>query len=77
MTAILNNFGTIVLYIGMLDAAIVLLMGIVAALLYLFGKEAKVFYDRVVPATLILVATSIAAGVILLAARGIAGWVGG
>jgi hypothetical protein len=47
------------------DALLVLLMGIVAAFMYLIGAEFDVFRDRVVPAVITLVITSLGAGAVL------------
>jgi hypothetical protein len=55
------------LYIGVVDASALLIMGIVSAALYLFNIEAEGFWKRVWPAVGILLATSVAAVLILLA----------
>lgn len=47
------------------DVLMILALGFVAAFLIATGKESKKFYDRIVPATLMIIGTSIAAGVIL------------
>jgi hypothetical protein len=57
----------VALYIGAFDAAALLLMGVVSAALFLFGVEAKMFWERLWPAVGILLATSVAAVLILLA----------
>lgn len=69
MQGLMSNFGTIVLYIGAIDAFVILLLGLACAGIYLFKLEAKDFWERIVPATLIIVATSLAAGVVMLIAR--------
>jgi hypothetical protein len=55
------------LYIGVIDASALLFMGLVSAVLYLFDIEAEGFWKRVWPAVGILLATSVAAVLILLA----------
>lgn len=57
----------VALYMGAFDAGALLLMGIVSSVLYLFDIEAEGFWKRVWPAVGILLATSVAAVLILLA----------
>lgn len=72
----MKTIGTIALYIGVFDAFALLLMGIISAWLYLFGIEAKMFWDRVWPAAGIMLATSAASVLILITSRWIAGILG-
>lgn len=69
MQAFLDAYPTVVLYIGVFDGLFVLALGAVAAVLYLFNIKADAFYDRVVPACLILIGTSVAAGIIIAITR--------
>lgn len=55
--------------IGSLDALLLLCMGVYAAFGYLTRREDAFFWERILPATLILVATSIGAGVMLAATK--------
>jgi hypothetical protein len=65
--------GEIALYIGVGDASALLLMGVVSAALFLFDIDgADFFWKRLWPAVGILLATSVAAVLILLATRWIA-----
>jgi hypothetical protein len=59
--------------IGMIDAGVIVVMGIIAAGIIIAGKEAKIFWDRVVPACGVLIGTSIAAGIVMLVSE----WMGG
>ena len=65
MDLVMNNFGKIVLYLGMFDTAMILMVGVVAAVLYLFKVEPEFFYERVLPAVGIIVGTTIAAGIVM------------
>lgn len=58
----------VALYIGAFDAGALLLMGVISAALFLFDVEADAFWKRIWPAVGILLATSVAAVFILLAA---------
>ncbi len=72
MNSVINNFGSIVIWLGVADAILVLCVGLIAAFLVVTGKDSDIFWRRVMPATWILVGTSIAAGVIVFVARWIA-----
>lgn len=69
---ILESLSTIIVWIAILDALTILSLGVACSFIYLLGYEARQFWDRIVPATSILVATSVAAGVVLLIGRWIA-----
>ena len=47
------------------DAMLVLCVGIVAASMYLLGAKFDIFWERIVPAVVTLVGTSLAAGAVL------------
>ncbi len=66
-------YPTVVLWIGITDGITILLLGVIAAILYMFNVKADLFYDRVLPACGILVGTSIASGIVM----GITKWVVG
>lgn len=66
------DMASVALYIGVMDASVLLIMGIVSAALFLFGTEADYFWSRLWPAVGILLATSVAAVLVLLASRWIA-----
>ena len=76
MQTLMAAYPTIVLYIGVLDALFVLVLGAVSAVLYLFDIKADAFFQRIVPAVLVLIGTSIAAGIILAITRWIVLWIG-
>lgn len=67
------DIGTVALYIGVVDASALLLMGIISAALFLFDVEANAFWKRIWPAVGILLATSVTAVLILLCAHWISG----
>lgn len=69
MQNIYAHFKDIVLWIGAIDALILLIFGLAAAIIVLTGKAAQEFYDRVVPAVLIYLGTSVAALVVMLVSR--------
>ena len=63
----------IIYLIGAFDAAVIAGLGLVAAGLLLLGKEAAVFWNRVLPACGVLIGTSIGAGIVFSIARAISG----
>ena len=65
----LEQLGHVALYIGVIDAAVLLLMGVISAVLILAGVDADLFWKRIWPAVGILMGTSVAAVLILLATR--------
>ena len=60
-------------WVAIADAGVVMVAGLTAAFLTLTGWDTKNFYDRVVPATGIVVGTTLAAGAILAASRWVFG----
>lgn len=72
MKLLFDNYSTIILYIGILDAGFVLLIGMISAILWLFDIKAEKFFERVIPAVGVLIGTSIAAGLIMFITRYIA-----
>ena len=71
----LESFRTIVLYIGIFDAAIIMVFGVVAAALMLFGtkEQRDAFFERVFPSIAVLVGASLAAALVLGAVRWLMG----
>lgn len=63
----------ILLYIGVINTILISIAGLSAAILVLFGKDAKLFYDRILPATFILIGTSVAAGIAMSITKWIVG----
>ena len=58
------DVNTLLYNIVIFDALLILLVGIVAASMYLFGAKFDVFWKRVVPAVATLVLTSLGAGAV-------------
>jgi hypothetical protein len=56
-------------YIGLFDAAVIMLGGLVAATVSLLGLELYHFWDRVLPAGIILILSNLAAAIVLGATR--------
>ena len=52
-------------YLVGFDALLVLVMGLVAAGMFLFGAKFDLFRERVIPAVIALVATGLGAGLIM------------
>lgn len=69
MQMMMDNFNVIVLWMGAMDAMVIMTLGIACAVIYMFKLDATAFWDRVVPATSVLVGTSVAAGIVMLVAR--------
>jgi hypothetical protein len=69
----MNWFQTIVFYLGVIDASLVLLGGLVAAVVVLAGWDAQKLWERVGPATGILIGSNIAGAIILWAVHGVVG----
>lgn len=69
MQSLMSNFGAIVLWIGVVDAVVILLLGIAAATIQLFKVDIPGFYNRILPSVAILVGTSVASGVVMMVAR--------
>lgn len=76
MQTIMASFPAIVLWIGVVDAVAILVLGIVASIMYVLGKNMDSLTERVVPAVLMLVGTSAAALVVMMIARWISGLLG-
>lgn len=56
------------LYIGVVDACALLIMGFISAALFLFDIESERFWKRIWPAVGILIATSVASVLVLMVA---------
>jgi hypothetical protein len=54
---------TIYLFIGVFDVIMIMVLGIAAATMVLFGKDMTTLSERVFPAVAILIGTSVAAGI--------------
>lgn len=65
----MNWVPDVIFYMGLLDAGIIMVAGLVLSGLVLAGYNTDKFWDRVGPAIAILLATNIAAGLILVATR--------
>ena len=63
----------IIFYIGAFDTVVIAALGMTAAGLVLFGYDSKKFWDRVWPASLITIGTTIAAGIAMLITQWISG----
>lgn len=74
MQWIINLYPTIVSFIGVLDAVIILIMGIVSAGLWLTNYKADAFWERIWPATGVLIGTSVGAGIVFTITRYVASW---
>ncbi len=59
----------VIFLMGLLDAGLIMIGGFVLAVMVLFGKEVKQFWDRLAPSVGILIGTNIAAAIILAATR--------
>lgn len=62
------SFQQLIFWIGALDALVIMGLGLIGAGLVVSGKESEVFTQRVLPACGIVVGTSLAAGIVVLAA---------
>jgi hypothetical protein len=62
----MNNLAMLVIIV---DAIMILVAGLAAAALLLIGKDMKFWWERIFPATAILVGTTMGAGAILAAGR--------
>lgn len=69
MNWIINSYPSIVLIIGIGDTCFILVLGAVGATFWLFDIKAEKFFDRIVPATGLLIGTSIAAGIVMAITR--------
>lgn len=62
-------YSNAIFYMGIFDAAVLLLGGLVAALVVLMGWDAARIWDRVGPAVAAMIGSNVAAAVILTATR--------
>lgn len=69
----MNWYPTLVFYMGLLDAGLIMLGGIVVAVLILLGKDWRPLFERVGPAVGTLIGSNIAAAIILGATRWLIG----
>jgi hypothetical protein len=74
MQTLYASFSNIVLWIGALDALVLLIMGMASAFVLLTGWDAKNFYERVWPAVGVYLGTSVAALVVMLVAKWLSQW---
>lgn len=74
MNWIVAVYPTVVTVIGLLDTTIILIMGIISAFLWLIDYKSVAFWERVWPATWILIGSSIAAGIVFTITRYVAVW---
>lgn len=63
----------LVFYLGVFDAGIVMLGGLLTAFIILMGWDARKLWERILPAAFAVIASNIAAAMILAATR----WLGG
>lgn len=75
MDTLFANLGTVVLWIGVIDAFAILAIGVIAAVSTLFDIALERFWSNLMPTVFILVGTSVAAGIVMLIARWVAGLV--
>lgn len=66
-------FPQFVFYLGIFDAALAMLGGLLAAFIILMGWDAKALWERIMPAGGVIIISNVAAAVILFATR----WLGG
>lgn len=66
-------FPQVVFYLGIFDAAIIMLGGLVAAFVILMGWDAKKLWERVLPAVSTVVVSNVAAALVLWAVRYLGG----
>jgi len=62
-------YPTVVLYLGIFDASAIMLGGVACAFVILMGWDASKLWDRILPATFMLIGSNIAAALILGATR--------
>lgn len=74
MNWIIKIYPQIVILIGIIDAIILLILGIVSAFLLMINYKSEAFWNNVVPATWVIIGSSVGAGVILTITRYIAVW---
>lgn len=74
MNWIITVYPTLVTTIGVIDAIFILIMGLISAILILFDIKADKYWERVWPASLTLVGTSVASGIVFTITRYVAVW---
>lgn len=67
------EIGNIVFWIGAFDAVLIVGIGAICAAFVVLNKESEAIFQRILPATMILVATSFGAGVVMSLAKWLAG----
>ena len=73
MQDFLDSYPKMIAYLGVIDAAFILVLGLVSATLWLFDIKAEKVSERVMSACFILLGTSVAAGVTIAITRYISG----
>ncbi len=66
-------FNSVVFYLGLFDAATIMLGGLVLALVILMGWDTHLLWSRVAPALGVLIASNIAAALTLWATKAVIG----
>lgn len=66
-------FPKLVFYLGIIDAAIAMLGGLLAAFIILMGWDARALWERIIPAGVAIIVSNVAAALILLGTK----WLGG
>lgn len=74
VTYFIENLPTIIVLLGLFDAAVLLLLGIIASVLILTPFKAAYFWDKAGAAIAIFVCTSVAACIVLVVTRWVAGF---
>ena len=69
----MNWFQTVVLYLGIVDAIAIMLGGLVTAIVILGGWDAAKLWERIWPATAVLIGSNIAAAIILYVVNKVVG----
>lgn len=69
----MNWYTTFVFYMGLFDAGVVMLGGLMAAFTILLGWDAKKLWERIFPACGTIIISNVAAALILLSTK----WLGG
>lgn len=66
-------YPTLVFYMGLIDAGLIMIGGITVAVFILLGKDKAMLFDRVGPALGTIIGSNIAAAIILGATRWLIG----
>lgn len=69
----MNWYPTVVLYLGLFDASVIMLGGVIGAFVILMGWDAQKLWERVFPAVAMLIGSNVAAAIILAATRWLLG----